>query len=158
APLCESCPPRLYGGTERVVSYLTDELVRQGHQVTLFASGESQTQARLRPTGERALRLDPRCQDRLPHYLIMLHRVVDCADDFEIIHFHTWYLHFPLFASRWTQTLTTLHGRLDGPDLVPLFHEFPMLPLVSISNAQRAPVPSANWYGTVHHGLPTNLY
>src|SRR5215469_17258477 len=101
APLYESCPPQLYGGTERVVSYLIEELVHQGHEVTLFASGDSQTRARLRPTGQRGLRLDPQCQDRLAHYLVMLHRVLRCVDEFEIIHFHTWYLHFPLFSGRW---------------------------------------------------------
>jgi glycosyltransferase involved in cell wall biosynthesis len=158
APLCERCPPQLYGGTERVVSYLTEELVRQGHEVTLFASGDSQTQARLRPTGRQALRLDPQCQDRLAHYLVMLHRVLCCADDFEIIHFHTWYVHFPLFSARWAQTLTTLHGRLDGPDLIPLLREFQMLPLVSVSDAQRSPVPWANWQGTVYHGVPGDMY
>ena len=112
APLCERCPPQFYRGTERVVSYLSEELVRQGHDVTLFASGDSRTRARLRPIGQRARRLDPQCQDRFAHYLVMLHRVLCSADDFEIIHSHTWYLHFPLFADRWTQTLNTLHGRL----------------------------------------------
>jgi glycosyltransferase involved in cell wall biosynthesis len=158
APLCESCPPQLYGGTERVVSYLTEELVHRGHEVTLFASGDSQTDATLRAMGDRSLRLDPVCEDRLAHYLVMLHRVSRCADEFEIIHFHTYYLHFPLFADRWAKTLTTLHRRLDGPDLVPLLREFATLPLVSVSDAQRAPVAWANWYGTVHHGLPTSLY
>ena len=158
APSCERCPPQLYGGTERVVSYLTEELVRQGHEVTLFASGDSQTQARLRPTGQRALRLDPQCQDRLAHYLVILHRVLCCEDEFEIIHFHTWYLHFPLCSGRWAQTLTTLHGRLDGPELIPLLREFQMLPLVSVSDAQRSPVPWANWHGTVYHGVPASLY
>src|SRR5207245_1544002 len=114
---------------------------------TLFASGDSRTEARLRATCERALRLDPECEDRLPHYLVMLHRVLRCIDDFDIIHFHTYYLHFPLFADRWAKPLTTLHGRLDGCDLIPLMREFAMLPLASISNAQRAPVPWANWYG-----------
>jgi glycosyltransferase involved in cell wall biosynthesis len=141
-----------------VVSYLTEELVRQGHEVTLFASGDSQTEAILRGMCKQALRLDPGCEDRLAHYLVMLHRVLRCAGDFEIMHFHTYYLHFPLFADRWAKTLTTLHGRLDGPDLKPLMREFSMLPLVSISHAQRIPVPWANWYGTVHHGLPRSLY
>src|SRR6202011_3528926 len=158
APLYESCPPQLYGGTERVVSYLTEELVRQGHEVTLFASGDSQTTATLRASCERALRLDPQCRDPLAHHLVMLHRVACRADDFDIIHFHTDYLHFPLFAECWAQTLTTLHGRLDLPDLAPITREFAAMPLVSISNAQRTHLPWANSYGTVYHGLPTRLY
>src|SRR5947209_11825559 len=158
SPLYESCPPQLYGGTERVVSYLTEELVRQGHQVTLFASGGSQTKAALRAPCDRALRLDPRCKDPLPHHLVMLNRVARCAEEFVIIHYHAAFLHFPLFARLWGKTLTTTHGRLDLPDLPPLVREFPMMPLVSISDAQRAPVPWASWQGTVHHGLPTDLY
>jgi glycosyltransferase involved in cell wall biosynthesis len=158
SPLYESCPPQLYGGTERVVSYLTEELVRQGHEVTLFASGDSQTEATLRAACDRALRLDPRCKDRLPHHLVMLNRVARSAEAFDIIHFHLDFLHFPAFAPHWGKTLTTAHGRLDLPDLPPLFREFPMMPLVSISNAQRAPVSWASWQGTVHHGLPMGLY
>jgi glycosyltransferase involved in cell wall biosynthesis len=158
APLYESCPPQLYGGTERVVSYLTEELVLQGHQVTLFASGDSQTRAILEAPCERALRLDIHCKDPLPYHLITLYRLARSAGAFDIIHFHTDYLHFPLFAPHWCKTLTTLHGRLDLPDLPPIFREFAMLPLASISNAQRAPMPWANWFGTVYHGLPRNLY
>jgi glycosyltransferase involved in cell wall biosynthesis len=158
APLYESCPPQLYGGTERVVSYLTEELVRQGHQVTLFASGDSQTHATLEAPCERALRLDALCRDPLPYHFISLYRLARSAGAFDIMHFHTDYLHFALFAPHWRKTLTTLHGRLDLPDLPPLFREFVMLPLASISNAQRAPLPWANWYGTVYHGLPGNLY
>jgi glycosyltransferase involved in cell wall biosynthesis len=158
APLFESCPPQLYGGTERVVSHLTEELVRQGHDVTLFASGDSQTRAVLEAPCKRALRLDPRCRDPLAHHMVLVHRVACRAHLFDIIHFHIDYLHFPLFASLWAKTLTTLHGRLDLPDLPPVFREFPMMPLVSISEAQRAPVRWANWYGTVHHGLPPNLF
>lgn len=158
SPLYESCPPQLYGGTERVVSYLTEELVRQGHEVTLFASGDSQTEATLRAPCDRALRLDPRFKDPLPHHLVMLNRVARSAEAFDIIHFHADFLHFPLFAPLWGKTLTTTHGRLDLPDLPPLFREFPMMPLVSISDAQRTPVPWAGWLGTVHHGLPTDLY
>jgi glycosyltransferase involved in cell wall biosynthesis len=158
APLYESCPPQFYGGTERVVSYLTEELVRQGHDVTLFASGDSQTSATLRAPCERALRLDPQCKDPLPYHFISLHRLARTADAFDIIHFHTDYLHFPLFARHWRKTVTTLHGRLDLPDLPPMLREFAMMPLVSISNAQRAPVPWANWYATVYHGLPPSLY
>jgi glycosyltransferase involved in cell wall biosynthesis len=158
SPLYESCPPQLYGGTERVVSYLTEELVRQGHRVTLFASGDSRTRAALRAGCDRALRLDPQCKDPLPHHLVMLNCVARSAEEFDIIHFHTDFLHFPLFARLWGKTLTTAHGRLDLPDLPPLFREFPMMPLVSISDAQRMPVPWASWHGTVHHGLPTELY
>ena len=158
SPLYESCPPQLYGGTERVASYLTEELVRQGHEVTLFASGDSQTQATLRAPCDRALRLDPRCKDPLLHHLVLLNRVARCAEAFDVIHFHLDFLHFPLFARLWGKTLTTAHGRLDLPDLQPLFREFPMMPLVSISDAQRAPVQWANWQGTVHHGLPIDLY
>ena len=158
APLYESCPPQLYGGTERVVSYLTEELVRQGHDVTLFASGDSQTAAVLRAPCERALRLDLQCQDPLPYHLISLYRLARVVATFDIIHFHIDYLHFPLFAQHWGKTLTTLHGRLDLPGLPPVLHEFAMMPLVSISNAQRAPIAWANWYGTVYHGLPADLY
>jgi glycosyltransferase involved in cell wall biosynthesis len=158
SPLYESCPPQLYGGTERVVSYLTEELVRQGHQVTLFASGDSQTEAALRAPCDHALRLDSRCKDPVPHHLVMLNRVARSAEEFDIIQFHVDFLHFPLFARLCSRTLTTTHGRLDLPDLPPLFREFPMMSLVSISDAQRAPVPWASWQGTVHHGLPTDLY
>ena len=158
SPLYESCPPQLYGGTERAVSYLTEELVHQGHEVTLFASGDSRTAATLRaPCGE-ALRLNRKCKDTLPYHLVMMNRIARSADAFDIIHFHADYLHFPMFAPLWGKTLTTAHGRLDLPDLPPLFHEFPMMPLVSISNAQRGPLPWANWHGTVYHGLPASLY
>jgi len=158
APLYESCPPQLYGGTERVVSYLTEELVGQGHEVTLFASGDSQTRATLQAPCARALRLDTQCKDPLPYHFILLYRLARAADAFDIIHFHTDYLHFPLFAQNWGKTLTTLHGRLDLPDLPPILREFAMMPLVSISNAQRLPMPWANWYSTVYHGLPSSLY
>ncbi|HTV45823.1 MAG TPA: glycosyltransferase family 4 protein [Stellaceae bacterium] len=158
APLYESCPPQLYGGTERVVSHLTEELVRQGHEVTLFASGDSQTAAVLQSPCARALRLDPDCRDPIFYHLILMNRVAQCADQFDIVHFHADFLQFPLFAPRWHKTVTTLHGRLDLPDLPPLMREFTMMPLVSISEAQRAPVPWANWYGTVQHGLPPGLY
>jgi glycosyltransferase involved in cell wall biosynthesis len=158
SPLFESCPPQLYGGTERVVSYLTEELVRQGHEVTLFASGDSQTDAILRAPCDRALRLSPKCKDPLAYHFISLNRVACSADAFDIIHFHTDYLHFPLFTQRWRKTLTTMHGRLDLPDLPPLLREFAVMPLVSISNAQRGFVPWANWCSTVYHGLPTSLY
>src|SRR5437588_462199 len=158
APLYESCPPRLYGGTERVVSYVTEELVRLGHQVTLFASGDSRTAAMLEAGCEMALRLDDRCKDPLVYHLIMLDRLRRRADEFDIMHFHTDYLHFPLFADCWEKTLTTLHGRLDLPDLPVMMREYEMMPLVSISDAQRAPMPWANWCGTVQHGLPRHLH
>jgi len=158
APLYESCPPQLYGGTERVVSYLTEELVRQGHEVTLFASGDSQTGAALRAPCERALRLDAQCTDGLAYHFISLYRVLQAADAFDIVHFHTDYLHFPLFAGQWAKTLTTVHGRLDLPHVPAILREFAMMPLVSISDAQRTPVPWANWQATVYHGLPSGLY
>lgn len=158
SPLYESCPPQLYGGTERVVSHLTEELVRQGHEVTLFAAGDSRTAAVLRSPCETALRLNPNCHDPIFYHLIQMHRIASCADQFDIIHFHADFLQFPLFAPHWQKTVTTLHGRLDLPDLPPLMREFSMMPLVSISNAQRTPVPWANWYRTIYHGLPPGLY
>lgn len=158
APLHESCPPPLYGGTERVVSYLTEELVRQGHEVTLFASGDSRTAGRLVAGSPRALRLDPGCRDPLPYHMAMLGKVARAARQFDILHFHTDYLHFPLLCALATPALTTLHGRLDLPDLVPVFAEFAGHGLVSISDSQRLPARQANWLGTVHHGLPPDLY
>src|SRR5437763_6070508 len=145
APLYESCPPRFYGGTERVVSYLTEELVRLGHSVTLFASGDSQTIARLEAGCEHALRLDGRARDPLVYHLTMLDRIRQRADEFDILHFHTDYLHFPFFAACWDKTVTTMHGRLDLADLAVMMRAFPELPLVSISTAQRTPMPWANW-------------
>jgi glycosyltransferase involved in cell wall biosynthesis len=158
APLYESVPPKLYGGTERVVSYLTEELVRQGHDVTLFASGDSITQAHLVPACDRSLRLDQRCVDQLAHHLLLLERVFQRAEEFDVIHFHVDHLHFPLSRRQPYPQLTTLHGRLDIPDLIPLYEEFDDMPLVSISNAQRDPLPWANWLRTVYHGLPEDLY
>jgi glycosyltransferase involved in cell wall biosynthesis len=157
-PLYESCPPRLYGGTERIVYYLTEELIQLGHEVTLFASGDSRTSALLQAPCREALRLNETCKDPLIYHMMMLHRVRRCAANFDLIHFHTDYLHFPLFADCWDKTLTTLHGRLDLPDLPVIMREFSMMPLISISAAQQAPLPWANWYGTVQHGLPTNLH
>ncbi|GLS99217.1 glycosyl transferase [Sphingobium jiangsuense] len=157
APLAESVPPRLYGGTERIVSYITEELVRQGHDVTLFASGDSRTSARLVPICDTALRLDPRVQDPLPHHMILLDEVRRRVDDFDVLHFHIDLLHAPLVSELAGRTLTTLHGRLDLPDLMPFYRTFPDLPLVSISNDQRRPMPPVNWVGTVHHGLPRDL-
>jgi glycosyltransferase involved in cell wall biosynthesis len=158
SPLYESVPPKLYGGTERVVSYLTEELVRQGHEVTLFASGDSRTSARLVPCSARALRLDPGCVDMMVHHVTMLERVFGSLSDFDFVHFHVDYIHFPLSRRERPPHLTTLHGRLDIPDLVPLYREFPEMPLTSISTAQRAPLPWLNWIATVHHGLPPDLY
>ena len=158
SPLFESVPPMLYGGTERVVSYLTDELVDQGHDVTLFASADSQTRARLVPVCPASLRLDPGCIDQLAWHFVMLEQVFRMADEFDILHFHIDYLHYPLSRRLRFPNLTTLHGRLDIPELVPLYREFRELPLISISTSQRKPLHWANWQGTVHHGLPPDLY
>lgn len=155
APLYESVPPRFYGGTERVVSWLTDKLVALGHDVTLFASGDSVTTARLVPSCKKALRLS-RCIDPLPHHILMLEDVFAQADDFDLLHFHIDYLHFARMRRERISGVTTLHGRLDIPDLVPLYREFADLPLISISEAQREPLPWVNWIGTVHHGMPAD--
>jgi glycosyltransferase involved in cell wall biosynthesis len=158
APLYESVPPTGYGGTERVVSSLTEALVRQGHQVTLFASGDSVTQARLVAACPRALRLDQTCVDPLAHHLVLLEQVFRQARAFDLLHFHIDFWHFPLSVRQPIPTVTTLHGRLDLADLVPVYEMFPSMPVVSISDAQRAPLPWVNWLGTVYHGLPTDLY
>jgi glycosyltransferase involved in cell wall biosynthesis len=158
APLMESVPPRLYGGTERIVSYLTEELVALGHDVTLFASGDSITTANLVPCAAKALRLDPGVRDFIPYYMLMLDRVCQRADDFDVLHFHIDQFQFPLFRPMADRTITTLHGRQDLPDLLPLYLGFSDMPLVSISNAQRLPVPNANFAATVYHGLPANLH
>jgi glycosyltransferase involved in cell wall biosynthesis len=158
APLYESVPPKYYGGTERVVSHLTEELVRQGHQVTLFASGDSVTKAHLVAPCRRSLRLDKHCMDQLSHQILMLERVFQHAAEFDIVHFHIDYLHFPLSRREQITHVTTLHGRLDIPDLVPLYQEFRDMPVISISNGQREPLPWANWQATVYHGLPADMY
>ena len=158
APLMESVPPRLYGGTERIVSYLTEELVRMGHEVTLFASGDSITSAQLVGCVPTAIRLDANIHDSIPYYMLMLDRVRDAAEDFDILHFHIDQFHFPLFKSMANRTVTTLHGRQDLPDLKPLYLGFPEMPLISISDAQREPVLKANFVATVHHGIPPDLY
>ena len=158
APLYERCPPRLYGGTERVVSYLTEELVELGHDVTLFASGDSSTGARLVPICQQALRLDRSVTDPLAYHMIMLNRMAGLAGQFDIIHFHTDYLHFPLVERLGRPSVTTLHGRLDLPDLPAVYAEFADVPLVSISDSQRQPLAWANWCATVPHGLPRDLY
>ena len=158
APLIERVPPRLYGGSERIVFYLTEELVRQGHEVTLFASGDLLTSAKLVPCSERALRLDPRVRDPLPHYMVMLDKVRRRADEFDVLHFHIDYLHYPLFRAIPGRTVTTAHGRQDLPDLPVVYTAFPEYPLISISDDQRRPWPYANWVRTIHHGLPVDLY
>ncbi|HMG34047.1 MAG TPA: glycosyltransferase family 4 protein [Blastocatellia bacterium] len=158
APLYESVPPRNYGGTERVVSYLTEELVSQGHEVTLFASGDSITGARLVPCCASSLRTDSQCIDPLAHHITMLDKVFEAASDFDVVHFHIDYLHFPY--SKWMRlpSITTLHGRLDIPDLAPLYKSYAEMPVISISDSQREPIPWANWQGTIHHGLPPDLF
>jgi glycosyltransferase involved in cell wall biosynthesis len=158
APLYESVPPHAYGGTERVVSWLTEELVRQGHQVTLFASGDSVTAAELVPVCRQALRLDPSCVDQLAPHVVMVEEVYRQADRFDLIHFHIDYLHFPVSRRCPHAQVTTLHGRLDIPELPALYRTFPGMPVVSISDAQRAPLPWLNWQGTVYHGLPRHLH
>ncbi len=157
APLYERVPPLYYGGTERVVSYLTEALVDMGHDVTLFASGDSLTKAKLVRITPNALRLDENSVDQLAHHILMLEKVFQQAQDFDLIHFHIDYLQFPLLRRIPVPNLTTLHGRLNIPDLVPLFKEFSEMPVVSISNNQREPLPWLNWQGTVYHGLPADL-
>lgn len=158
APLHESVPPRGYGGTERVMAYLTEELVKLGHDVTVFASGDSITQARLEGIGDKALRLGGGCFDPYIPHARMFGKLARMADAFDIIHFHTDYLHFPLARLLGTPHVTTLHGRLNIPDLVPLYQEFTDIPVVSISNHQRQPVPFADWRGTVYNGIGEDLY
>jgi glycosyltransferase involved in cell wall biosynthesis len=158
APLFESVPPRLYGGTERIVSYLTEELVRLGHEVTLFASGDSRTAAQLVSACPRALRLDPRAGDPQAMHTCQLEDVFADTARFDVMHFHVDYTHFPLSSRQATPHLTTLHGRLDLPFLPPIYRRFPRAGVVSISDAQRRPLPGAAWLGTVYHGLPPDLY
>ena len=157
APLVESVPPRLYGGTERIVSYLTEELVELGHAVTLFASGDSQTRARLHAGAPHALRFDRGCRDPIAYQVAMLEQVIQAAPHFDVIHFHGDWMHLPVFRRQDVPCVTTLHGRLDLPELQPLFAEFSDLPLISISDAQRRPLAWANWIATIYHGLPRQL-
>ena len=158
APLAEAVPPKLYGGTERVVYWLTEELVEMGHEVTLFASGDSVTSASLVPCSPRALRLNRDRPDPLLVYAAMLARIAERSNDFDVMHAHTDWVHIPLLADAGVPFVTTLHGRLDHPLLPTLCREcFAGAPFVSISDAQRAPLPQARWVGTVHHGLPENL-
>src|SRR6266498_1133802 len=158
APLIESVPPKHYGGTERIVSYLTEELVRAGHDVTLFASGDSVTNARLVASCERSLRKNERCKDPVAREVLLVDHVIEYVNEFDLIHFHTGYLHFPVCRYLPVPHVTTLHGRLDLPDLVPVFDRFRDEPLISISNAQRQPLAWANWQTTIYHGLPTDLF
>jgi glycosyltransferase involved in cell wall biosynthesis len=157
APLMESVPPRLYGGTERVVFYLTEELVAMGHQVSLFATEDSVTTAELIPCSTRAIRLEGPGRDYVPYYMLMLDKVRSRAAEFDILHFHIDHFHFPLFRDMASRTLTTLHGRQDHRDRMPFFAGFRDMPLISISDVQRGPVPHANFVATVYHGLPVDL-
>ncbi len=158
APLFESVPPTGYGGTERIVSYLTDELVRQGHDVTLFSVGGSSTDARLIKVREQPLRLDPMVRDWVPHHMVLLERVMACSNSFDVVHFHTDVIQMPVMRRLPVPSLTTLHGRLDLPDLPGFYREFPDANLVSISNHQRTPLPGVEFARTVYHGLPRDLY
>ena len=159
SPLFEAVPPKLYGGTERVVYSLTEELVEMGHDVTLFASGDSRTSAKLEATWPKALRLDGSVRDPNALHMVMLERVRQKCDEeeFDFLHFHLDYYPFSLFARQPTPFVTTLHGRLDLPEHQPVFNTFSSIPVISISNTQRRPVPQANWVRTIHHGLPENL-
>jgi glycosyltransferase involved in cell wall biosynthesis len=157
-PMYESVPPKLYGGTERVVSYLTEELAKQGHEVTLFGTKDSVTSANLYPVCNQATRLNPDCKDPIAWHIYQLQLVMDHAEEFDIIHFHNDYLHFPLSIQNKYKHITTLHGRLDMEDLKPIYKRFHQIPVVSISDSQRKPLPYANWIGTVYHGLPKDLY
>ncbi len=157
APLTESVPPRLYGGTERVVSFLTEQLVAMGHDVTLFASGDSRTSAELAPMWPCALRFDATIRDAIAPHMLMMEQVCQRADEFDVLHCHLDYWPFSVFSRQDTPFLTTLHGRLDLPELRPVYECFPNVPLVSISDAQRLPLPESNFIATVQHGLPVDL-
>ncbi len=159
SPLYEAVPPKLYGGTERVVAHLADALVAAGHDITLFAAGDAQTTAKLAPMRDQSIRLDPMpLKSDLAAHFAMLDEVRQRAEEFDVLHFHIDLLHFPFFQDTPWRTLTTLHGRLDLKDLPEAYACWPQFPLASISDSQRRPLPSANWAGTVHHGLPTSLY
>ncbi len=157
SPLMEAVPPKLYGGTERIVAYLADELASMGHDVTLFASGDSTTKARLEPVWPRALRLDATMRDYLPPHFVMLQAIAERAEEFDIIHSHVDYLGYPILQRTGVPFVTTLHGRLDLPELGPLYDSFHDVPVVSISDSQREPLPNANYVATVYHGLPERL-
>jgi glycosyltransferase involved in cell wall biosynthesis len=158
SPLIESVPPKKYGGTERVVSWLTEELVRQGHDVTLFASGDSITDAELVACSQRALRLDPRCKDTYPHLMMMLDTVRGCVHEFDIVHFHVEFFHLPFFRQMAERTLTTLHSRQDFHDYSLLYKAYNRMPLAAISRSQASAIPMANVTNVIHHGLPDNLF
>src|SRR6202140_4171410 len=157
APLTEAVPPKLYGGTERVIHWLTEELIALGHDVTLFASGDSVTSAKLEAMWPRALRLEGSGGDPNALHMMMLEKVYERAADFDVLHCHLDYYPFSLFSRQPTPFVTTLHGRLDLPEHQPVFTTFSSIPVISISNAQRRPVPQANWIRTIHHGLPEKL-
>jgi glycosyltransferase involved in cell wall biosynthesis len=156
-PLHEAVPPRLYGGTERTVSFMTEALIDRGHDVTLFATADAVTRAKLVPVRERALRLDPDVRDTVVPHMLMLEQVLRRAHEFDVLHFHLDYWPFSMFSRQSVPWVTTMHGRLDLPELKPMFDAFPAAQLVSISDAQRRPLPHANWVRTVHHGLPRDL-
>ncbi|WFP65887.1 glycosyltransferase family 4 protein [Mesorhizobium sp. WSM4904] len=160
APLYESVPPRFYGGTERIVYHLTEALVELGHDVTLFASGDSETSARLVPGRDQAIRLDPRPKkSEIAAHLAMLADVRERADEFDVIHFHlSHFAHFPFFEHMSDRTVTTPHGRLDYVDLAPAYKRFPRFPMISISHSQKQGLPDANWLATIHHGIPVDAY
>jgi len=157
SPLTEAVPPKLYGGTERVIAWLTEELVTLGHDVTLFASGDSHTSARLEAIWPRALRLDTSVRDPMGLHMAMLEQVRRQSDQFDVLHFHLDYYPFSLFSRQTTPFITTLHGRLDLPEHQPVFTTFSSMPVISISNSQRRPVPQAGWVKTIYHGLPADL-
>ena len=158
APLVESVPPKHYGGTERIVAYLTEELVRLGHKVTLFASGDSVTSAELVPVCRRSFRQNKRATDYLSREVLLMDHVMQRAGEFDVIHFHTGCLHYLISRHLTVPHLTTLHGRLDTPELLRLYERFREMPMISISNAQRTPWPCANWQATIYHGLPQDLF
>ncbi len=157
SPLIESLPPKMYGGTERVVSWLTEELVKQGHDITLFASGDSITSAELVPCSDKALRLDPRCKDTYPHLMMLLDTVRTCAHEFDLVHFHVEFFHLPFFRQMADRTLTTLHSRQDFNDYALLYKTYNRMPLAAISKSQASAIPMANVAGVIYHGLPANL-
>ena len=158
APLYERVPPKYYGGTERIVAFITDELVRQGHDVTLFATGDSQTTAKLVPVCEEGLRLNPKYTDHILYHMLLTEQVAQRADDFDFIHFHLTYLHYPIARRLTTGHVTTIHGRMDLPEYVPLYREYADMPVISISDSQREPLPWLNWKGTVYHGIPEEMF
>jgi glycosyltransferase involved in cell wall biosynthesis len=158
APLIESVPPKQYGGTERIISYLTEELVRFGHKVTLFASGDSVTNAELAPVYQRSFRQDKRARDYLSREVLLMDYVMERAGEFDLIHFHTGCLHYLICRHLPVPKVMTVHGCLDTPELLRFYERFREMPMISISNSQRAPWPCANWQGTIYHGLPNDLF